>query len=512
MRTSKTPILGFGLGLLTLTPYFVHALFETTYKSSSIANQPLTILSRSASYDADNSTLFLLCPGGTSLVQPGPAIYTSAGDLVWANPLLGSCMNINLQMFDGEQYITLWVGSGTAEDAQQEGHGTGLMLNTRYENVRNVSAVNGDQGTDLHKFNIVKPQNKTALVTAFNPVPANLTSVGGPADGWYLNSIIQEIDIASGKLLFNWTSIDHIAFSESYNNITSVGEGTSSDNPWDAVHINSIEKDTAGDYLLSARHSQALYKIDGASGSIVWRLGGKTSDFTRLGNVNDTQFHWQHHARWRSGGSQISLFDDGAAVLLDTFTIDEPVATGLLLDVDQEKMTVGLARRYIPSPNPALAAGSFEQYGSTVLIGYGALPWLTAHDLSTGTVLYSATIGPNNASLWLGGIENYRAFQTSTHEFVGRPTQPPAVFLDLSSSEVYVSWNGATHVAAWRLLTGNSTSNVNEVVRTVPKAGFETAFSGAGCSEYVRVAGIAANGTTLGVSKVYKTSDGSVVA
>lgn len=70
----------------------------------------------------------------------------------------------------------------------------------------------------------------------------DLSSVGGPVDGWYLNALIQEIDIATGHVLFNWTSFDHIALDESYNNLTVTGEGGSSANPWDAVHINSIDK------------------------------------------------------------------------------------------------------------------------------------------------------------------------------------------------------------------------------------------------------------------------------
>jgi hypothetical protein len=73
-------------------------------------------------------------------------------------------------------------------------------------------------------------------------VQLDLTSVDGPKDGWYLNSLIQEIDIATGAVLFNWSSIDHIALSESYNNITATGEGGSSSLAWDAVHINSIDK------------------------------------------------------------------------------------------------------------------------------------------------------------------------------------------------------------------------------------------------------------------------------
>ncbi|KAJ6540340.1 ASST-domain-containing protein [Mycena capillaripes] len=486
---------------------FALALFETTYQSTSLAIQPFTILKRSPNYDPDNSTLFLVCPGGTVVTQPGPTIYKSTGELVWSDPSLGACTDLNLQTFDGEQYLTVWVGNGTAEEGPQTGSGTALMLNSRYEVVRNVSVVNPG-GTDLHEFRIQAPANKTALLTAFNPVQLDLTSVGGLANGWYLNSIIQEVDISTGRVLFNWTSVDHIALSESFNNLTLTASGDSQANPWDAVHINSIDKDSAGNYLISARHCKTIYKID-KNGTIIWRLGGKQSDFTAIGN--NTEFHWQHHARWRNDETQISLFDDGAAVILQTVVVNEPVASGKFLNVDQKAMTVSLAKRYLPSPNtgPSLAAGSTEPFGDTVSVGYGNNAWVTVHNASTEAILLSAVIGPNNASLWLGGIANYRVFQTSTHLFTGHPTQPPSVAV--SGEDVFVSWNGATHVAAYTLLTGSAPERVVSKVRNVPKTGFETQISSAGSGAYISIEALAANGSVLGRSAVYKTSDGSVV-
>jgi hypothetical protein len=107
-----------------------------------------------------------------------------------------------------------------------------------------------------------------------------------------------------------------------------------------------------GNYLISSRHCQTIYKID-KNGNIVWRLGGKMSNFTAKGD--DTEFHWQHHVRWRTAETQISVFDDGAAELsaggVPVEFIDEPVATGKYLDVDQKAMTVSLAKRYFPSPS-----------------------------------------------------------------------------------------------------------------------------------------------------------------
>ncbi|KAJ7487212.1 ASST-domain-containing protein [Mycena galericulata] len=459
-----------------------YALYETTYHSSSLAIQPLTVVERSPNYDPYNTTLFLTSPVGPDVLQPGPTIYSSTG----------------------EQYLTMWfgIGSGTAGT----GEGIALMLNSQYEIVKNVSAVN-PQRTDLHEFNIAKAESKTALVTAYYPIPVNLSSVGGPVDGWYLNAIIQEVDIATRVVLFNWTSIEHIALNESYNNLTATANTSAA--AWDAVHINSIDKDSAGDYLISSRHCQTIYKID-KNGTIVWRLGGKASDFTAVGE--NTDIHWQHHARWRMNDTVISVFDDGAARLGATLFIDETVATGKYLNVDQSAMTVSLAKRFFPSiaNNVSTAEGSIEPYGDHILVGYGSNPWIEAYDAASEGVVFSVTIGPNNASFWKGGITNYRVFQTSTLEFTGHPTQPPNV--SLTGGNVYVSWNGATHVASYTLLTGPSPGEVETEVVSVAKTGFETKMSAAGSEAFISVAALAANGTTLGTSAVYNTSDGSVAS
>ncbi|KAF7334640.1 hypothetical protein MVEN_02294400 [Mycena venus] len=487
----------------------VLALYERNYHSTSLAIQPLNILERAASYDPNNTTLFLVCPQGEVVSQPAPTIYDSHGELVWASPNIGLCDDLNYQTYNGQGYLTMWVGSGNGATGLQTGSGTAIMLNSNYEIVQNVSAVNPGL-TDLHEFHIVQPENRTALVTAFNPIPLDLTSVGGLANGWYLNSIIQEVDIATGRILFNWTSVDHIALAESYNNISVTGEGTNSSFAWDPVHINSIDKDREGNYLISARNCQTIYKLD-KNGTIIWRLGGKTSDFKAQGE-GDTQFHWQHHVRWREDETQISVFDDGAGVLDTTVVIDETVATGKYLELDQTTMTVSLVQRYFPTLNtgPSFAEGSIEPYGNTVIVGYGSNPWVTAHDLDSGDVLFSAVIGPNNSSLWLGGISNYRVFQTSTLEFVGHPTQPPAVAI--SDGDVYVSWNGATHVSSYTLLTGSTASTVTKKVTSVVKTGFETKMSMLGGDAFISVTALAANGTTLGKSAVYRTSDGSIVS
>ncbi|KAF8125212.1 ASST-domain-containing protein [Mycena galopus ATCC 62051] len=495
--------------IFKFVPLGVQALFESTFHSSSVVIQPFTILERSLLYDPDDTNLFLMCPNGLAVAEPGAAIYKSNGELVRANSTFGNCYDFNVQTYDGNQYLTLWVGAGSAAVGQQMGFGTVLMMNSNYEVVMNVSAVN-PEGIDLHEFNIVKPENKTVLDTAFHTIPMDLSSIGGPMDGWYSNDVVQEIDIATGNVLFNWRTFDHVSLLESYNNISLTGEGFSEADPFDAVHINSIDKDKEGNYIISARHSQAMYKI-AANGTILWRLDAKGR---RIHSWNDTEFRFQHHARWRMDETHLSLYDDGAAVFVSTV----------------EEMTVSLTKRFFPGPstwlffelrvrqrftlrhsldkNCSLAEGSIEPYGDTVVLGYGSLPWTEAYSFDTEELLFSAVIGPNNASLWNGGISNYRAFQTSTFKFTDHPTQPPNV--SVTGGDIYVSWNGATHVASYTLFTGKSAQEVSKKVTRVPKSGFETKISAKGSQDFISVAAQAANGTTLGQSAVYRLSDGTI--
>lgn len=44
-------------------------------------------------------------------------------------------------------------------------------------------------------------------------------------------------------------------------------------------HFNAIDKFADGDFLVSSREIDTIFKISHIDGSIVWRLGGPKSDF-----------------------------------------------------------------------------------------------------------------------------------------------------------------------------------------------------------------------------------------
>src|SRR5262249_32098866 len=152
---------------------------------------------------------------------------------------------------------------------------------------------------DLHEF-LITPRG-TALVSAWDTATRNLTSLGGSAGTRVVGGIVQELTIPGARVLFEWRSLDHVDPAESH-----AGIGPQ----FDYFHINSIDIADDGDLIVSARTTWAVYKLSHATGRVLWRLGGRKSDF-RMGP--GTVFAWQHDARSLARGKKISIFDDGAA-------------------------------------------------------------------------------------------------------------------------------------------------------------------------------------------------------
>ena len=205
-----------------------------------------------------------------------------------------------------------------------------------------VRAGNGYQA-DLHEIRLT-PQG-TAWIDVFDPIHMNLSSVHGAADGILTDSVVQEIDVKTGLVMWEWHALGHIPLGESNNPVSASGY------PWDYVHINSVDPGSAGDVLLSARNTWTLYDVDIHSGGFIWRLGGRHSSF-KLGP--GTRFYWQHDAEFQPGGL-ISVFDNGSD------PPKEKQSRGLLLAPDTANHTVTLVKQFV-NPTKTLLA---ESQGNT---------------------------------------------------------------------------------------------------------------------------------------------------
>jgi hypothetical protein len=406
-------------------------------------------------------------------------ILDNSGQPVWFRPLKREerdVMDFKVQTYRGEPVLTFWEGVHT-------GYGLGeyVLLDRSYREVRRVRAGNGYRG-DHHEF-LITPQN-TALLTIYDPVRVDLSPVGGPKDGVVLDGIVQEVDIESGEGLFEWHSLEHVSLDESY---TKPPKNPKS--PFDYFHINSIEVDDDSNLLVSSRTTSTVYKIDRESGEVIWRLGGKGSDF-EMGPGTRTAY--QHDARRQSDGT-LTIFDNG------DIKKDE-LSYGLVLELDEEKMRATLVRRYAhPDRRLAGTQGSMQVLPKgNAFIGWGSNP-LFSEFSKDGDLLFSAAFPPE--------VESYRAFRSA---WSAQPGDDPAVAADRAASEekvtLYASWNGATEVATWEVLAGPNPEEL-EAVASAPREGFETAITVEITEAYVGVRARNSSGRVLGTSKVVEPGD-----
>ncbi len=412
--------------------------------------------------------------------QHGPMIFDSAGNLVWFRALPGGqdAADFRTQSYRGKTALTWWQGR-----TLQFGYGLGedVIANASYETVAVVRAGNG-LAADEHEFTLT-PQG-SAYVLAYSPVQASLASAGGSASGLALDGVIQQIDIHTGLVMWEWHSLGHVDVSESYSKLPGLAT-----NPYDYFHINSLSTDNHGNLLISARNTWALYDINGRSGSVIWRLGGKKSTFTLGAGV---QFAYQHNALWLGNG-QISLFDDEGAPPV------KPPSRGELVKLDTKAKTATLSGQLVRTPGPLLTSsqGNVQALpGGGWMVGWGGLPNLTEFN-AQGEVLYDAQLP--------AGENSYRVYRLP---WSGQPSEPPAISARAggSATAVYVSWNGATTVGSWQLLTGTSAAHLVPV-STTPRSGFETTIP-APSAAYVQVRALSASGKVLGTSKAVRPTSG----
>jgi len=367
--------------------------------------------------------------------QRGAIVFDDAGEIVWFPPVNAKVVtDFKVGLYHGKPVLTWWEGKvvhGLAD-------GEWVVLDSSYRELARFPAANGRHG-DLHEF-VITPHN-TALVTSNEVVTGNLTSVGGTRFGQVVGGVVQELELPSGRLIWEWRSLEHVAVDET--------EIKATPGPrFDYFHINSIDVSADGNLLVSARNTWAAYKVSRRTGQILWRLGGKRSDFT-FGD--GARFEWQHDVREHPRGL-VSVFDNAAAPK------EEPQSRALLLALDTKRMHASLEHAYTHRPEPVLShfLGDAQVLGNgNVFVGWGGSPFVTEF-YQAGGITFDVRL-PHAG-------ESYRAFRLP---WSGGPADRPAAAI--RGRLLYASWNGATAVAAWQLRENGQMS------RTIQRTGFETA-------------------------------------
>jgi Arylsulfotransferase (ASST) len=407
--------------------------------------------------------------------QNGVMVLGPQGDLVWFQPVPSGDMaaDLRVQHYRGRPVLTWWQGYSGAG----VGAGEDVIYDSSYRQVAVVHAGNG-LFADLHEFRLT-PQG-TALITAYYPVYWDASALHGAKQQVVLDSVVQEIDVPTGLVLYQWDSLDHVPLADSYEAMPSTAGG-----PFDYFHINSVQQQQNGDLVISARNTWAAYDLSHVTGAIVWTLGGKNSSY-KLGS--GVTFAFQHDVRLHTETDPtVTLFDDGAGP-----PRVHAQSRAITVHLDDKNKKATLVSEDLHSP--ALAAafeGNVQALGNGgQFVGWGQQPYFTEYD-ARGQMVFDGRFVDSNSS--------YRAYR---YPWTGTPTSPPAVAASTtgSATNVYVSWNGATQVASWRVLAGASADSLQAVL-TATKQGFETQIEIA-AEPYVAVQALDSSGRTLATSSV----------
>ena len=443
---------------------------------------------------------------GQMVGQTGALILDSAGNPVWFRPLPSPRLqnaDFKVQSYRdpwtgaAQPALTFWQGTiaippdytNLPAGAPEPG-GCYYVYDRHYRLLRTISALNGFTA-DEHEF-LLTP--RYALYIASRPVRMDLRRYGGPKNGAIEDSEVQEVSLATGRLVFTWDIMRHVSPRQS---MVAASSASSSGGVWDAYHMNSLDPGPGGQLLISARNTWAVYDVSMRSGRILWQLGGRRGDFT-FGRK--AHFYWQHDARFRPRG-EISMFDDGCCNLPDGKP--EQQSHGLILHLNFRRHHASAVRAYYHQPGLYSASQGNTQLlrNGNVFIGWGQNAYYSEYaragnSLGHGAVnlLYDAKMPGSNIS--------YRTFRQA---WIGLPCYPPslAVRARRGRAAVYASWNGSTQTAAWEVLAGPRPGSL-AVVGHGRRTGFQTTIMTRSRGPYYQVWALSASGAILSASRVVK--------
>ncbi|KAJ5082088.1 hypothetical protein N7532_011131 [Penicillium argentinense] len=427
--------------------------------------------------------------------QVGPYIYDGDGKLVWAGSLQYDNRNVfdfrPVTNIDNETYLSFilnWELDGGSK-------GNGVLLDKHYKEQTRVHQPDALHDFNMHEFNIL-PGGKTAVACTYNPQVINMADFGRPTEeSWVVVGGFVELDMQTSEVLAQWDSRDSVALHES--NMFHAWDAPWGKPGWDYVHINAVDKNEAGDYIISLRFTNTVYGISGETGQIMWRLGGLESDF----DMNFT-FSKQHDVKFVSSNGTthvISMLNNAS----DERGNDENMSSALYIELDTATMKARVIKRINrPDSNLTRLRGSVQSLpNGNVFAGWSERGYQSEH-APNGDVLMTARFVSQRYS-------TYRAYKG---EFIGRPAAPPDVVAsvygtndDDTTTIIHVSWNGATDVAGWNFYAKAYDRGGDVLIGHANKTDFETMYIVDGYMDWISAEALDVNGNTMGKSRVHRS-------
>lgn len=259
---------------------------------------------------------------------------------------------------DGRSGYSVFQAAGSGPRASSSIYLLDSTLATR-------DSIGGGNGYNLAMHSFMVLPNGNRLVIMQEDVIMDMSKVvpGGHPAASVQQMILQEVDI-TGRVIFQWRALDHFPVTVTYESQTAAAIRY--------FHLNAVDVDTDGNFLISARHASLIAKIHRTTGEVMWVLGGKLNQFTftsENGITDPPEFSYQHDIRRLPNGN-ISLFDNG--------TQRTPQwSRGVEYRIDEVNKTCALVWQYRHTPDVyAGVQGSMQ----TLPDGHRLLAWGSAFD------------------------------------------------------------------------------------------------------------------------------------
>jgi hypothetical protein len=415
--------------------------------------------------------------------------------LIWAGAPLYDNRNVfdfrPVTNIDEETHLSFIV----SWEIDNSDKGSGVIVDKNYKVEKEVGVLNDLHDFNMHEFNVL-PGGKTALACTYRSQEINMADFGRPTEqSWVVTGGFVELDVETSEVLVQWDSFDRIALHES--NMFHSWDAPGGFPGWDYVHINAVDKNEAGDYIISLRFTNTIYGISGEDGHIMWRLGGLESDFDM-----DFTFSKQHDVKFVSsnGTHHVISFLNNASDERDN---DENMSAALFVEMDTIAMTARVIKR-INRPDSGLTRlrGSVQVLpNDNVFIGWSERGYQSEH-APNGDLLMTARFVS----------ERYSTYRAYKGEFIGRPTALPDLVASVygTSDEdittlIHVSWNGATDVVGWKFFAQAYDRADPVFIGYANKTDFETMYIVDGYMDWITAEAIDKDGNVMSASRAMRS-------
>ncbi|CAI7670204.1 unnamed protein product [Penicillium pancosmium] len=401
--------------------------------------------------------------------QPGAYIFRDNGELVWSGVgyWAGWVADFSPIMVNGKPALRAFEGDVIPATGRMLGNHA--LLDNSYRTIGVIHAAT-HRLSSAHEFEVVNESSvliETPIMTVADP-----SSYGEKKT----KSSFWRADFKTGEPIFEWSSKGRINPIYSAIPLDKKGtyDGRTYNSAWNYFHINSLDKNSEGDYLVSARHYNAIFKINGSNGDIIWQLGGMQGSTFQI--PSNLEFAFQHDARFQyrspDGVIEHISFFDNAAYTAPGREIS-PCSRGRHIELNNTAKSLKEIHTYhAPDNLIAHTQGSFRSLpNGNKLANWGSAGALTEFT-DDGTILFHAYLDsyPNK------NVQSYRGFKAN---WTALPSEEPAV-LALKYGEkdvvVWVSWNGDTETKIWKFYLIDKESGEYHFLGSSRRSGFETRF------------------------------------